>query len=63
LTRIKRAPIAGVMMPLCRMEDIMRKVTARAVARPINQHILATEWSLALWMLAVAFLLTTFQVY
>ncbi len=40
----------------------MRKVTARAVAQPVNYGS-AIEWSLALWMLAAAFLLVTFQVY
>jgi len=37
----------------------MRKVTARAIAQPVNQHNVATEWSMALWMLAAAFLLVT----
>ena len=41
----------------------MCKVTARAIAQPANQHDVATEWSLALWMLAAAVLLATFQVY
>jgi hypothetical protein len=41
----------------------MRKVTSRAVAQPAHQHTFATEWSMALWALALAFLLATFQVY
>ena len=41
----------------------MRKVTARAVAQAVDRHNVATEWSLALWMLAAAFLLVTFQLY
>jgi len=40
----------------------MRKVTARAVARPAN-HGAAMEWSMALWVLTLAFLLATLQVY
>ena len=40
----------------------MRKVTARAIAQPAT-HNVATEWSLALWMLAAVFLLATVQVY
>ena len=40
----------------------MRKVTARAIARPVN-HGVALEWSMVLWILALAFLLATFQVY
>jgi hypothetical protein len=42
------------------MEAVMRKVTA--VARPAN-HGAAMEWSMALWLLALAFLLATLQVY
>ena len=47
------------------MEGIMHKVTARTVARPVNEqdHAYATEWSMALWVLALAFLLATFQIY
>jgi hypothetical protein len=45
------------------MEGIMRKVTARAVAQPVSRPSFAAEWSLALWILAAAFLLVTFQVY
>lgn len=43
----------------------MHKVNARAVARPANQqdHAYAAEWSMALWVLALVFLLATFQVY
>jgi len=41
----------------------MRKVTSRAVARPVDQHDVTTEWSMALWVLALAFLLATFQIY
>ena len=40
----------------------MSKVTARAIARPAS-HGLAMEWSMALWLLALAFLLATLQVY
>ena len=42
------------------MEAVMSKVTA--VARPVS-HGVALEWSMALWLLALAFLLATFQVY
>ena len=47
------------------MEDTMHKVTARAAARPANEQnpVYATEWSIALWALALVFLLATFQVY
>ena len=48
--------------PRTPMEAVMRKVTARAIARPVS-HVLAMEWSMALWLLTLAFLLATFQVY
>jgi len=43
----------------------MHKVTERTVARPANEQspAYATEWSMALWALALVFLLATFQVY
>jgi hypothetical protein len=44
------------------MEAVMRKVTARAIARPVS-HGAAMEWSMALWLLTLAFLLATLQVY
>jgi hypothetical protein len=44
------------------MEAVMRKVTARVIARPAS-HGIALEWSMALWLLALAFLLATLQVY
>ena len=47
------------------MEGIMHKVTARAAARPANEQnsAYAAEWTMALWALALVFLLATFQVY
>ena len=44
------------------MEAVMRNVTARVIARPAS-HGIAMEWSMALWVLALAFLLATLQVY
>ena len=41
----------------------MHQITARAIAQPVNQQDDATEWSMALWLLALAFLLATFQIY
>jgi hypothetical protein len=44
------------------MEAVMKKLAARAAARPAN-HGAAMEWSMALWLLALALLLATLQVY
>jgi hypothetical protein len=66
LTAIKFARPAAAMMSVSNsMEGIMHKVTARVVARPAHEQnpAYATEWSMALWVLALAFLLATFQVY
>lgn len=41
----------------------MRKIASRAVARPVDRQEAAMEWSMALWVLALAFLLVTLQIY
>ena len=47
------------------MEGIMTKITSRAAARVkvLNREDLASEWTIALWLLAAAFLVATFQIY
>ena len=43
----------------------MNKITSRAAARVkvLNSEDLASEWTIALWLLAAAFLVATFQIY
>ena len=42
----------------------MKKVTARVLARPVAPAYEASEiWTMALWLLALVFLLTTLRVF
>jgi hypothetical protein len=45
-------------------EAAMKKVTARATAQPaMPAHEAVAIWTVALWLLAAVFLLTTVQIY
>ena len=45
-------------------EAAMKKVTARAIARPaMPAHEAAAIWTVALWLMAAVFLLTTVKIY
>jgi len=66
LTGIKPASAAGAIMPACSdaPEVVMKKITARAIARSATPaHEAAEIWTMALWLLALVFLLTTLRVY
>jgi hypothetical protein len=44
-------------------EDVMKKVTARAIARPAPPVREVEIWTMALWLVALAFLLTAVRFY
>ena len=44
-------------------EDVMKKVTARAIARPAPPVREVEIWTMALWLVALAFLLTAVKFY
>jgi hypothetical protein len=43
-------------------EVVMRKVNARAIARPVTPVREAEIWTMALWLLAAVFLLATVRI-
>jgi len=66
LTGIKSAAAAGAIMPAYSeaTEVVMNRATARAIARPATPaHEAAEIWTMAMWLLALVFLLTTLRVF